>query len=365
MMLISLADGLVLAALAVAGYSGLVWWTNDYSRRANWLAPDGTQDMDWSARRNLGVAMGGLASAVCALACAFWIDNWPARALIVAQAVVMAASGASDLRRFHLPLPLTLAGIALALAGALVGHVPFLFVLFAVAWAVAVIVLHALVSRGSMQLGDHLATVWIAIASPFNGLLAIAAGDAANVFLARVKGLRGRKVAAAGAWLVFAAALVGMPPYFAWFAAAASSKAADAPPAAERAEAMPAKLFNADALLPARQTVTATVLIVLTEWAGDFTARVALADQRSGRIAAAQRESDDVARLAAVARRIAPDSVVGRALDDLAAALDVYDVDGVRDASLRLAEAREQAQQPAPAPGETPPADASTANEEQ
>jgi len=73
------------------------------------------------------------------------------------------------------------------------------------AWSLVVIVLHTVVSKGSMQLGDHFATVWIALSSPFNGLIAIMLGDAANVVMVRVKGLRGKKVAAAGAWLLFAA----------------------------------------------------------------------------------------------------------------------------------------------------------------
>ena len=101
----------------------------------------------------------------------------------------------------ELPLPFTLAGIGIALVGAYLSHMPTYMLLFALGWAAVSILLHIFASRGSIQLGDHIAMVWIALAAPYNGLLAVVAGDIANIVLARIKGLRGKKVAAAGAWL--------------------------------------------------------------------------------------------------------------------------------------------------------------------
>jgi hypothetical protein len=355
----------VLVAVALAAYALVAWLANAYSRRTGWQPPSGTDGMNWTLRRNVGVNLGALAVGVSALFCALWVAEWPARLFIVAQAAVMAAAGASDLRRFHLPLPLTLAGFGLAIAGVIVTGLPVLFVLFGLVWAAVVILLHALLSKGSMQLGDHLATLWIAMAAPLNGLIAVAAGDFANVLLARVKGLRGRKVAAAGTWLICAALMVGLPPYVVLFAG--RSQTGSLPQAAAPAEdevldlAVPtsaspetsvgvepvpadatAVVTTTDVMMLGMTPVTATALITLSEWAGDQTASVALEDQRAERVMAARRAAGEVARLAVFAARIAPGSTVAASLADLATALNVYDVDGVRNASLALVEEREQ-----------------------
>jgi hypothetical protein len=350
-------EAVALIAVALAAYALVAWLANSYSRRTGWQPPSGTDGMNWMLRRNVGVSLGALAVGASALFCALWVAEWPARLFIVAQAAVMAAAGASDLRRFHLPLPLTLAGFGLAIAGAIVTRLPILFVLFGLVWAAVVILLHALLSKGSMQLGDHLATLWIALAAPLNGLIAVAAGDFANVVLARAsqqrQGLRGRKVAAAGMWLICAALMVGLPPYVVWIAG--RSQTGSLPQAAEMAlyldptaSAPPEISVGAEsapvdaAAVAATTDVTATALIKLSEWAGEQTASVAFADRRAERVIVAQRAAGEVARLATFAAQIAPGSTVAARLANLAAALNVYDVDGVRNASLALVEEREQ-----------------------
>ena len=326
----ALTDALALAAGALALYALLIWQANVYSRATRWQPPDGNEQMNWTLRRDLALALGALAAVVSAVSAAVVLPEWPLRILVAGQAAVMAASGASDLRRFHLPLPLTLLGLSLAILMVVNQQLPLLVVAFGLAWACVVILMHTLLSKGSMQLGDHIATVWIALASPFNGLIAIAAGDAANVILARVKGLRGKKVAAAGAWLLFASALVGLPPYMAWFKGLTQSSA---PALVEeyvmRVDAPP-------------QTSTAQTLLTLTEWASDYTAKVAFAEQRDERISAAHEAATHVTRLAALARQLVPESDAVLAMNDLADALAAYDVEGVRSASQRLAEARQR-----------------------
>ena len=325
-----LTDMLALGAGALAVYVLLVWQANAYSRATQWQPPAGNEQMNWTLRRNLALALGALATAAGAISAALWLHEWPLRLLVAGQAAVMAASGASDIRRFHLPLPLTLLGLGLAIVTLSQQQLPVFVLLFGLAWACLVVLMHALLSKGSMQLGDHIATVWIALASPLNGLIAIAAGDAANVILARVKGLRGKKVAAAGAWLLFSAALVGLPPYIAWFRGMAqTSTLAPVVEHITRVDTPP-------------QPATAQTLLTLTEWASGYTARVAFVEQREARIVAAREAATHVTRLALMARQYEPESEVAPVMSDLANALTIYDVAGVRSASQRLAEARQR-----------------------
>jgi hypothetical protein len=205
-----------LVALCMVVYSALFLLGNAYSIRTGWKTPQGTEETDWTLRRNVAFMLGLIASLLCAVGSALWLTSLTAQLVATGEGALMAAAGASDLRRFHLPLPFTMGGIAIAIAVAFAMQTPLFIMLFALGWALALILLHAVVSKGSMQLGDHIATIWIALVLPFNGMLALLAGDFANVILARVKGLKGKKVAAAGAWLIVCAALVGVPPYVTW-----------------------------------------------------------------------------------------------------------------------------------------------------
>ena len=355
------AEYIAFSALALALYAILVWLANLYSRRVNWQPPVGSEETDWNKRRNLGLALGGLAMLACALSSMVWLGEWRARLLAVAQAALLAAAGTSDLRRFHLPLPFTLTGIGAGLVVILATGVRWQILLFALFWAGLSIVMHAIVSRRSMQLGDYIATIWIAMLLPFNGLLAMLAGDLVNVALVRVKGLNGRKVAAAGAWLIFAAALISLPPYMTWITAGSSVKttphldgnphaigAIEAGPGTVIAESQPmtgaTTEIRPSATLSGAQVVTRTalVLIALSRYAGERTASVAFVDGRAGRIAAAKKESVMVAQYAQLAQRISPGSDVASSLGELATALAAYDMAAVRSASLELLQERER-----------------------
>ena len=323
-----LLDAVALTLGALALYAALVWQANRYSQLTNWQPPHGNEYMNWTLRRNLALTLGCLAVLFCSVCSVLLFKEWSQRLLATGQAVVMAVAGTSDLRRFHLPLPLTLLGFALSIYMIVTQQFPLLVLVFTMAWACAVIVMHALLSKGSMQLGDHLATLWIALASPFNGLLAVAAGDLMNVILARVHGLRGKKVAAAGAWLIVAAALMGLPPYIAWF-----KPVALADPNVQVVQVNPIAQQNA-------QATSARTLMTLAQWAGDYTAQVAFVDQREARMAKAGEAAEHVARIARIARHIAPASDMVPILDELAQSLAVYDTTGIQEASLRLSESR-------------------------
>jgi hypothetical protein len=334
-----LVGALVLLAGALGVYAGLVWLANEYSRRTNWQIQHDGASYDWTLRRNTAIALGVVAVCAGAIFTTFWITDWLARCFVMGQAALMAAAGASDLRRFHLPLPFTLTGIGIALAGAYFSHMPTYMLLFALGWAALSILLHILASRGSIQLGDHIAMLWIALAAPYNGLLAVVMGDLANVVMARVKGLRGKKVAAAGAWLVCTAALIALPPYFAWFTPrfATTTLTPSLPQArAPLIQRVQIPLTTTQATTATLQMVdTENMLISLAETAGDHTASVALANDHEGRAIAARSAARDVAQ-------IAPGNDITATLHELALALDTFDIGKVRDISAKLADQRQQ-----------------------
>lgn len=300
-----------------------------YGVRVGWEAPDGAPVSAWTPRRRAGTALGAAAVAVGAGLAWMALDGWPVRFAALAQAVLLAAAGASDVHRFQLPLPFTVAGLALSLIALSLSNVPPVIVAFALFWAGAMIVAHALVSGGSMQLGDHLATVWIALAMPMNGLLAVLAGDAANVIVARARRERAGKIAAAGPWLLAAAALIALPPYGGWWVPQAAVPVQTATPIAAPVEA------------PGRVRIAAA-LIQLSELAGEHAAGVALAVDREGRMAAALGAAAKVWQLAGLADRLEPGSTTAVELAQLARALETYDVDAVRAASAALADERDR-----------------------
>lgn len=326
----ALLNAALLVATALALYAALMWLSGRYSRATQWQPPSGTEEMDWNRRRILAWSLGACAVTASALASIAWLPAPSMRLLVIGQAAVMAAAGASDLRHFHLPLPLTALGIGLAIVTLLSQPLPPIVLIFSLLWACVVILMHTLLSKGSMQLGDHLATVWIALASPFNGLLAIVAGDFANVILARVRGLRGKKVAAAGAWLVFAAALLSLPPYMALLNGSARMDAI---------QTVSGQKINTATDIPAEQV---SALLTITQIASDHTARVAFADHHDARVIAAVDASIHIANLSRISQQIAPHAELARTLDDLAQALATYDVAAVRAASQRLADARQE-----------------------
>jgi len=166
---------------------------------------------DWTLRRNTAIVLARWPYAPArSAACSGLRTGW--RAALSWPAALMAAAGASDIRRFHLPLPFTLAGIVIALAGAYLSHMPTYILLLHWVWAALSILLHILGIAWVDPAWRSYCHVVDRTVAPYNGLLAVVAGDLANIILARIKGLRGKKVAAAGAWLVCAAVLMACPP---------------------------------------------------------------------------------------------------------------------------------------------------------
>lgn len=343
-----MADIIVLFVTGQLAFLALSWLAHEYGRRTGWETPAGSETSNWALRRNLALALGAAAMMICAMVCVLVLATWPARLVFMAQAALMAAAGASDLRKFHLPLPLSLAGIALGMVTTVIIQPPLFVVLFGLLWAIAVIALHIFVSKGSIQLGDHIATLWIALVMPLNGMIAILLGDVANVILARVNGLRGRKVAAAGPWLLIAAALLALPPYFAWLqpqAQAAELVEAQAPP---RSSIL--VLPQSSSRLAEREAGSGTrpseresgeanrkALLLALDIAGDQTASVALAEDHVGRVARAQVAAGHVRTLATYARYAGAETPLLASLAALADALARYDVAGVRIATAHIA----------------------------
>jgi hypothetical protein len=327
---------------SLLAYAIAVVYAHHYGR--DWVTPEGTGQSNWKLRHDIGVALGAISVATCAIVCTLFIPSWLGRIFTLAQAVILASAGASDVRKFHLPLPLTMLGLCLAIITLVLTKTPMMIVLFGLVWAAALIALHAALSKGSMQLGDHLATLWIALAMPFNGMVAVILGDFANVGVARMKSLQGKKVAAAGAWLIFAAALVGLPPYYALYQDHIRSIPAKSAEASVIETADENSIVHADDVGSPTQAIVvptshpnAKALLDVMALARYETGRLAMIDQRSERIKQARRASAKVARLAAIAAQRGGSHELVETLSDLSHSLAAYDVEGVQAASADLA----------------------------
>ncbi len=346
--MIELGGTLLVSLLA---YGIAVVYAHQYGK--DWITPEGTGDSNWKLRHDIGVALGAISVATCAIVSTLFIPSWLGRGVTLVQAVILAAAGASDVRKFHLPLPLTMTGLMLSIVTLVLTKTPMMIVLFGLTWAAALIALHAVLSKGTMQLGDHLATLWIALAMPFNGMLAVILGDFANVGVARMKSLQGKKVAAAGAWLIFAAALAGLPPYYALYQRYLKSipvKSAELPALDESQLASPSNTddtadtmdVNDTAMAPtvvATPNPNAKVLLDAISLARYETGRLAMIDQRAERIVQARRAAVKVARLAAITAQRGGSRELVTTLSDLSNSLAAYDVDAVQAASADLASA--------------------------
>ena len=322
---------IILMTASLIAYAVVFSLAYQYSVNIGWSTPEVMTGSTLVRRRLIGAALGGLALVVCAAFETLFLATWSVRALIMAQAVLMAAAGASDLHRFQLPLPLTLVGMIMAMVTLRVTDTPLIFVVFGLIWSVIIIGAHALLSKGSMQLGDHLSTIWIALAMPVNGMLAIVIGDAVNALYAGVRRLKGRQIAAAGTWLIAATALLALPSYFFWF---------DRELPTHSAQPIVAVLPSPTAPGPGARS--RDVMLLLSTIATEDTAGVALMTDREGRISSAYAAGLRVQRLASIAQLLEPQSITAIGLKDLAVALKAYDVDAVRDASAQLANEREQ-----------------------
>lgn len=131
--------------------------------------------------------------------------------LLIGQAALMAAAAVCDWRKWQLPLPFTLAGIALACMGLVEAGSAVLWALAGIT-LVASLVINALVTAGTWQGGDVLASIWIALALPGSALLAFALGQIGVSVLARVRRWPARqRIPLGGAWLIVAVLLLAAP----------------------------------------------------------------------------------------------------------------------------------------------------------
>ncbi len=336
--------GMLLVSL-IAYYITVVL-AHQYGR--DWAVPEGTEASNWRLRHDLGVALGAAAVAISAIGCWLTIPSWTGRVVTLLQAVILAAAGASDVRKFHLPLPLTMLGLMLSIVALSLTHTPLFVVMFGLIWAAALIGLHAALSKGSMQLGDHIATLWIALAMPFNGMLAVILGDFANVGVARAKSLKGKKVAAAGAWLIFAAALAGMPTYYELVQKYLKSNTGATSNLIDAQQVLADSTdLQANAEVTPSVAITGTpnpnirVLADVVALARYETGRLALIDQRAERITQARRASTKLARLASIAAQRGGSRELVTTLHQLSQSLAAYDIEGVQNASEALVTAQE------------------------
>lgn len=331
-------------ALALVFYVLLFFATLMYMERydtADWTVPAGVEDSNWSLRRRVSVVLGVLAVAVTAVAATIWIKDTTARALMLAQSVIMAVSGANDFRRFRLPLPLTIVGLGIAAVLLAIGPYSGMIIALAIGWAALLMLIHRFVARTNISLGDQIAIFWIALAAPFNGLLAILAGQLVLDILARITDWKARKkrVPIGGAWLVATALLLAVPqwPALLMTATASAPVAADVvdPGVASREALFRSGRVTQDGLTELRQ---------IAREASYLTGRLSFVSDRGERIAQAQQASErmrELRRLALLAEAPATARMpLARTLSELSQALALYDVDAVRAISGDLSDRR-------------------------
>ena len=271
------------------------------------------------ARRPTALLAGMACVAVAALGALGRSMPPAAQVVALAQAALMAAAAVCDWRKWQLPLPFTLSGIALGVAGLALAGSPLMWGLAAVT-IVAALLINTLATSGTLQGGDVLASAWIGLALPVVGLLAFAVGQAGLAAAGRIgRWTRAARAPVGGAWLMAAALLLALPGLPALIETAQDAPAARPRPGPAAAASDPRW----------RETARA---------AGDATAWVAFADTSAERASRAARAA---ARVRALARDVDAPAEIARALSDLADALDAYDLDAIRGASARLADRRD------------------------
>jgi hypothetical protein len=331
-------------ALALLFYMLLFFATLTYMERydtADWTVPAGVEDSNWALRRRVSIALGVLAVAVTAVAATIWIKDTTARGLMLAQSVIMAVSGANDFRRFRLPLPLTIVGLGIAVMLLAIGPYSGMIIALAIGWSALLMLIHRFVARTNISLGDQIAIFWIALAAPFNGLLAIFAGQLVLDILARITDWKARKkrVPVGGAWLVATALLLAVPQWPALLATATASA-----PAA--ADVVDPGVASRDALFRSGRVTRGGLneLRQIAHEASYLTGRLSFVSSRGERIAQARRASErvrELRRMALLAEAPATARMpLARTLSELSQALAVYDVDAVRAVSGDLSDRR-------------------------
>lgn len=333
-------------AAGVVFYVGLFFavltWIERYSA-ADWTVPAGVEDSNWALRRKVSIVLGVGAVVITAVSSTLWIRDPVARALMNAQSVVMAVSAANDFRRFRLPLPLTVTGLLIAIVLLAIGPYAWPIVVLALVWAVALSLVHRFVAKSGMSLGDQIALLWIALAAPFNGLLAVFIGQLTLDILARITDWKAKKkrVPIGGAWLICAAALLAVPQWPAWVMTASAS----APVLADY-ESAPGRPISNDALFRSgRMTDDGLAqLRGIAQEAAYVTGRLSFEEDRQTRVRLARVAAQRVRELRVAAMQANVPSTakapLSGLLGELASALETYDIDAVRRSSSALSERR-------------------------
>lgn len=310
-----------------------------------WTVPEGSERSNWALRKRVAVVLGVLVVAVAAGFATVRTADSLERGLTSLIAVIMAVAGANDIRRFRLPLPLTLVGLGASVLLFIVGPFAAPILILALAWATLMIVIHIFVARSGMALGDMIALLWIAIASPFNGLVAVFLSQITMDVLGRITTWKKdkKRIPIGGAWLVATAAAIALPHW----PMVISATTANAPlglaygPVQDDGARMRAA-FESGAYSEAGLDDLSFIL----RDAAYLTARISMLDTREQRIVASVDAAGKVAEMRTFALQTeVPKRVklpAAEVLNDLSTALAAYDVDGVRATAARLKTEREQ-----------------------
>jgi Flp pilus assembly protein protease CpaA len=332
-----------------AGFYALVFvalllFMERYSGYA-WTVPAGSENSNWALRNRVSFVLGMLVVVAASASASLRIADPLERGLTCLTAVIMAVAGANDIKRFRLPLPLTIVGLMVAVVLFMVGPFDLPFLLLAFGWAAMLIVIHTFIARSGMALGDMIALFWIALASPFNGLLAVFVSQLVMDALARITTWKAdkKRIPIGGAWLVATAAAIALPHWPVLISAAT----ANAPLGIARAPVQDNGALM-QAAFEAGEYGEAGLddLNYILRDAGYLTARISMYDKREQRVAAAVAAARKVAEMRIhVLQTEVPKTVklpAAEVLSDLSTALAAYDTDGVRAAASRLAVQREQ-----------------------
>ena len=298
--------------------------------RAGWQLPVGAEDANLPRRLRVGIVLGGSACLVCVVAVVLQTDRPLLIGSMIVQGALMAAAGVTDLHKYRLPLPVTVGGIVMALAVAAVAAMPVEWVALGAVWSCVLVVVHARLTHGKMGWGDHLATFWIGLAAPLVGMLAVLTGHCATLLCARLTGWGRRPVPIGGAWLLACAMLFALPTAFHTGARVVQLQAGTS------AAALGFQSAQRNSTGLARGRVLRDVL----REAGFLTAKVAFANDHAGRVQAAHDAAVRVTELAQMAAWAEDpgDQRGSHLLNDLARALDRYDLIGIDALSQQRAE---------------------------
>jgi hypothetical protein len=335
------ATAALATVLYVGGYLAALALFERYD--PTWVLPKGTEQVNFAVRHRFSFWVGIVAVLATVVIGHLYVSDRAVRAVMLAQSVLMSVSSANDLRRYRLPLPLSIIGLATAVVLLVLAQMPLWIVVFALVWAMALIALHVFVSRGDIGFSDHVAVLWIALCMPFNGMLMIVGGQTVLALLSRVLRWKNGRLPLGGVWLMLAAITVATPSFPRLLLA--DSASVSYATAEDTLQGSPRRI------VPSGNGYTVNDLQHvqrLAREAGYLAGRVSFETDRSRRI---QLATASAAQMAELERRTLlsglPASIknpVARSMGALGQALKVYDVTGVRLASAELAQHRRDLQ---------------------